>query len=56
MPRVINADKSSINQNPVRKQKIMAQEINIVPRAMSRIIKQDLGLSNDKQDIALSLN
>ena len=29
--------------------KIMAREIDIVPKTMSRIIKQDLGLSNDKR-------
>ena len=28
----------------------MAQEMNIVLRTMSHIIKQDLGLSNDKED------
>jgi hypothetical protein len=44
MPEVINAVRSRINQNPVRKQKIMAQEMDIAPRSMSRIIKQDLGL------------
>ena len=36
--------------------KIMAQEIDIAPRNMRRIIKQDLGLSNNKQDNALPLH
>ena len=43
-PQVINAVRSKIKRNPVRKQKIMAQEMDIAPRSMSRIIKQDLGL------------
>ena len=51
-PQVIKAVRLRINQNPVQKQKIMAWEMDIVPRAMSRIIKQNLGLSNDKQDNA----
>ena len=34
--------------------KIMAREMDIAPRTMSRSIKQDLGLSNNKQDSALS--
>jgi hypothetical protein len=34
----------------------MAWEINIVPRTMSRIIKQELGLSNDKHHNALLLH
>ena len=36
--------------------KIIAREMDIEPRTMSRIIKQDLGLSNDKQDNTLLLN
>ena len=43
-PQVINAVESRINRNPVRKQKFKAREMNIVPRTISRIIKQDLGL------------
>ena len=34
----------------------MAQEMDILPRTMSRIIKQELGLSNDKQDNILLLH
>jgi hypothetical protein len=34
----------------------MAREMDIMPRTMSRIIKQDLRLSNDKQDKALPLH
>ena len=56
MPQVINDVRSIIKQNPVQKQKIMAQEMDIAPRTMSHIIKTwDLGLSNDKQDNALPL-
>ena len=36
--------------------KIMAREMDIAPRTRSHIIKQDLGLSNDKQDKTLSLH
>jgi hypothetical protein len=55
-PQVINAVKSRINQNPVRKQKIIAWEMDISLRTTSCIIKQDLGLSNNKQDNALLLH
>ena len=54
--QVINAVRSTTNRNPVRKQKIMARKIDIVPRTMSHIIKQDFGLLNDKQDNALQLH
>ena len=37
------------------KQKIMALEIDIAPRTISFIIKQDLGLSSDKKENALPL-
>ena len=36
--------------------KIMAWEMDFAPRTMSRVIKQDLGLSNNKQDNTLSLH
>ena len=49
--QVINAVRSRIN----RKQKIMPRDMDIAPRTMSRIIKQDLGLSNEKQDNAIAL-
>ena len=49
MPQVINAVRSKINQNPARKQRIMAQEMNIALRTMSYIIRQDLGLGFFKQ-------
>jgi len=55
-PLVINAVRSRINRNPVRKQEIMAREMDIVPKTMSCIINQDLCLSNDKQDNALPLH
>lgn len=48
-PQVINAVRSRIARKPVRKQKIMAQEMSIAPRTMSRIIKQDLGLGAFKR-------
>jgi hypothetical protein len=55
-PQVIKTVRSRINQKPVRKQKIIAWEMDIAPRNMSYIIKQDLGLSNEKQDNALQLH
>ena len=55
-PQVINAIRSRINRNPVRKQKIIAREMDIASRTMSRIIKQDLALSSDKQDKTLLLH
>ena len=39
--QIIKVVRSRINRNPVRK-KIMTREMDIVPRTMSRIIKQDL--------------
>ena len=48
VPQVINVVRSKSNRNPVRKKKkIMAREMDIAPRTTSRIIKQELGLSND---------
>ena len=44
MPQVINAVRSRINQNLVRKQKIVAREMHIAPRTLSRIIKQDMNI------------
>jgi len=55
-PQVTNAVRLRINRNPVRKQNIMAWEMDIASRTMSHIMKQDLGLSNDKQDNALLLH
>jgi hypothetical protein len=43
-PQVINAVRSIINRNSVRKQEILAQERDIAPRTMNRLIKLDLGL------------
>lgn len=43
-PEVIKAVRERIRRNPLRKQKIMAREMKVPPRTMSRIIKQDLGL------------
>lgn len=43
-PAAIKAVAERIRRNPLRKQKIMAREMKIPPRTMSRIIKQDLKL------------
>ena len=43
-PQVIYAVTSRINRKP----EIMAREIDIAPRTMSRIIKRDLGLGSFK--------
>ncbi|KAF2886366.1 hypothetical protein ILUMI_19807 [Ignelater luminosus] len=43
--KVIKAVRSSINRNALRKQKVMAREMHIPPRTLSRIIKEDLGMS-----------
>ena len=56
MPHVIKAVRSRINKNPVQKQKIIDREMDIAQRTMSCFIKQDLGLSNDKQDNVLPLH
>lgn len=42
--RAINAVKERIRRNPLRKQKIMAREMHIPPRTISRILKEDLKL------------
>lgn len=43
-PAAIKAVRERIRRNPIRKQKIMAREMKISPRSMSRIIKEDLKL------------
>lgn len=48
-PNAINAVKIRIDRNPLCKQEIMAQEMNISSRTMSRIIKSDLGLGTYKR-------
>ncbi|KAL4131321.1 hypothetical protein QTP88_008653 [Uroleucon formosanum] len=40
----VKAVAQRISRNPLRKQKVMAREMKIPPRTMSRIIKEDLGL------------
>lgn len=47
--QVIKAVKARIQRNPLRKQKIMAREMNITQKSMSRIIKKDLGLGAFKR-------
>ena len=42
--KVIKAVRSRNFRNPLRKQKIMAREMNISPRSMSRLIGTDLGM------------
>ena len=57
MLQVIKAVRSRINQNPVQKQqKIIARKMDITPITMSCIIKQDIVLSNNKQDNVLPLH
>jgi hypothetical protein len=41
--QVINTFKSRINRNPVQIEKILAWEMHITLRNMSRVTKQDLG-------------
>lgn len=48
-PQAIKAVKARIKRNPLRKQKIMAREMKIHPKSMSRIIKKDLGLGAFKR-------
>ena len=43
-PQIINAVRSRIKLNPVLKQKIHGSEMDIAPRIMNRIVKQDMGL------------
>lgn len=48
-PKAIAAVKARIRRNPLRKQKIMAREMKITQKSMSRIIKKDLGLGAFKR-------
>lgn len=48
-PRAIAAVHSRLNRNPVRKQKILSQEMNISERSVSRIIGDDLRLGAYKR-------
>lgn len=48
-PQAIKAVKQRIDRNPLRKQKILSREMQIEPSSMSRILKQDLGLSAYKR-------
>lgn len=48
-PRAIAAVRSRLNRNPVRKQKILSQEMNISERSVSRIIGDDLRLGAYKR-------
>lgn len=43
-PQVIKAVKLKIKRNPLRKQQIMARDMNIKEKSVSRIIKEDLEL------------
>ena len=52
MPKIINVVRSRIKQNPVwekKKKKKMSQEMDIAPRNMSRVTKQDSGLGAFKR-------
>ena len=45
-----------LNEILPENKKNITLEMDIVPRTLSRIIKQDLGLSNDKQENILPLH
>lgn len=45
----IKAVRERIRRNPVRKQKVMAREMKISPRSMSRILREDLNLKAYKR-------
>ncbi|KAL4132026.1 hypothetical protein QTP88_009247 [Uroleucon formosanum] len=51
----VKAVAQRIRRNPLRKQKIMAREMKIPPRSMSRIIKEDLGLGAYRRSIGQRL-
>ena len=53
---VIISVRLRINRNPVRKQKIMAREVDIAPRTMSHIIQQDWGLGAFKRQTGERVN
>lgn len=48
-PKAIKAVKKRIDRKPLRKQKILSREMQISQKSMSRIIKEDLGLSAYKR-------
>lgn len=48
---VVRAVRARIQRNPLRKQKIMSREMNVAPRTMSRIMRDDLGLRAYKRYI-----
>lgn len=48
-PEAIKAVQARIRRKPLRKQKILSREMQISQKSMSRIIKQDLGLSAYKR-------
>lgn len=43
-PNLVRAVRSRIARNPLRKQKLMALEMGVDPRSMSRVLREDLGL------------
>lgn len=47
--KVINAVRARIERKPLRKQKILSREMNVAPRTMSRILRDDLHLSAYKR-------
>jgi transposase len=51
----VKAVAQRIRRNPLRKQKIMAREMKIPPKTMSRIIKEDLGLGAYRRSIGQRL-
>lgn len=55
-PQVIKAVEARIRRNPLRKQKILAREMDVNPKSISRIIKKDLGLGAYKRQTGQLLN
>lgn len=48
-PKLIKAVANRIRRNPLRKQKIMAREMGVSARSMSRVLKTDLGMGAYKR-------
>lgn len=44
LPNVINAVRARVYRNPLRKQKVLAREMNVSTRSVSRILRDDLHL------------
>lgn len=55
-PNTVKAVQARIQRNPLRKQKIMALEMNVSARSMSRMLKQDLKLGAYRRSTGHLLN